>query len=208
MPKYTLCKVCGTKTTSKNNTCCKHSTTRGKYIRTESTNKNMSIATKGKNCWSKGRNRPEHSEFLKEWWNENPSFREEMSRRMSERMNNTTYLQKLSEALSGDKNPNWKGGISKKHYKSFYKKLKDEIRNRDDYMCMLCKISELELGYTLSIHHIDYNKENSIPENLISLCKKCNSLVNFGREEWKNYFGMSLKRLSRIEDRTDLFEEE
>jgi len=38
------------------------------------------------------------------------------------------------------------------------------------------------------IHHIDYNKLNCQSNNLICLCKKCNSKVNFNRDYWYAYF--------------------
>ena len=40
----------------------------------------------------------------------------------------------------------------------------------------------------IAIHHIDYNKKNNNPLNLISLCNFCNVSVNASREEWTNYF--------------------
>ena len=44
------------------------------------------------------------------------------------------------------------------------------------------------LGEALTVHHIDYDKENCKENNLITLCKQCNSRVNFNRKYWTNYF--------------------
>jgi hypothetical protein len=90
-------------------------------------------------------------------------------------------------------NPNWQGGISKLPYHfDFDEELKEKIRKRDNYECGLCHITEEEhiivVGRKLSIHHIDYNKENCDEKNLKSLCSQCNSRVNFNREYWKQYF--------------------
>ena len=47
-----------------------------------------------------------------------------------------------------------------------------KARNRDNYTCQRCGLSEEELGHELSVHHIRpfrESKDNSL-ENLISLC--------------------------------------
>jgi 5-methylcytosine-specific restriction endonuclease McrA len=41
---------------------------------------------------------------------------------------------------------------------------------------------------TPTVHHIDYDKKNSNPKNLITLCVSCNFKVNFERSYWENYF--------------------
>jgi len=82
-----------------------------------------------------------------------------------------------------DKNPNWRGGISKEPYSfSFSKKLKEKIKKRDGYKCKQCNNSLL-----LCIHHINYNKENCDENNLITLCRSCHSKTNFNRIYWENY---------------------
>lgn len=51
------------------------------------------------------------------------------------------------------------------------------------------KTSKMKNGRnTMVVHHIDYNKQNNNPENLITLCNRCNSKVNFNREYWTQYF--------------------
>ena len=89
----------------------------------------------------------------------------------------------------GEKAPNWKGGISFEPYTSeFDRQLKELVRNRDSYKCQLCGMPECENIEKLSIHHIDYNKENCLPDNLITLCKICNTKVNFNRDYWEEHF--------------------
>jgi 5-methylcytosine-specific restriction endonuclease McrA len=39
----------------------------------------------------------------------------------------------------------------------------------------------------LAIHHIDGNKQNCNPDNLITLCKSCHSRTNHGSTYWQNY---------------------
>lgn len=88
---------------------------------------------------------------------------------------------------NGNRNPNWKGGISREPYSfEFNTKLKEQIKQRDQYICMNpdCwgKTS------TLSVHHIDYDKKNCEELNLITLCMSCNSRANSGRNEWQRLY--------------------
>lgn len=88
-----------------------------------------------------------------------------------------------------EKHPSWLGGKSFEPYGvEFNNKLKEQIRKRDNYRCQECKYTQKTLGYKLPVHHIDYNKENNNPENLISLCRSCHSKTNFKREEWIKYY--------------------
>lgn len=86
-------------------------------------------------------------------------------------------------------NPAWLGGKSFEEYGGeFTEELKEEIRRRDNFICQECGFTQEGLGYTLSIHHIDYNKKNNNPNNLISLCRSCHQQTNFRREDWIDYF--------------------
>lgn len=108
--------------------------------------------------------------------------------------------QKMSNAKMGDKNPNygkwtgednpqWLGGISFLPYSpSFNQQRKDKVRVRDNFICQLCGVPELECNQRLSVHHIDYDKMNSRMDNLIALCNSCNLKVNTNREYWTEHF--------------------
>jgi hypothetical protein len=65
----------------------------------------------------------------------------------------------------------------------FNDKLKDRIKKRDKDQCQLCGAK-----WGLVVHHIDYNKENSSPLNLITLCLSCHAKTNFKRKWWVNIF--------------------
>ena len=100
-----------------------------------------------------------------------------------------------SEARKGDKNPNYIDGRSYEPYnKEWTKKLRDKMKKRDKYICQLCGMTEEKqsekdsLKRGLSVHHIDYDKKNCEEYNLITLCRKCNSFVNFNREDWIRFF--------------------
>lgn len=84
---------------------------------------------------------------------------------------------------NGKLSNHWKGGKSFEPYTTDWNiTLRRAIKERDHYTCQLCGIE----GNT--VHHIDYDKQNSNPENLITLCISCHSQTNKNREYWKKYF--------------------
>lgn len=99
----------------------------------------------------------------------------------------------------GEKNPNWKGGLSFDEYSlDFNEGLKRKIRNRDGNICHICfKSSE---DSVLMCHHIDYDKKNSgfcdkvedregiLNNNFITLCNSCHGKTNANRTAWERYF--------------------
>jgi len=91
----------------------------------------------------------------------------------------------------GPENNNWKGGKAKQKYsKEFNQQMKNYIKKRDGYKCARCEITDEEarkldmFNRGLQIHHIDYDRNNSLPDNLITLCKTCNSRANGHRNYW------------------------
>ncbi len=89
----------------------------------------------------------------------------------------------------GNKHPSWKGGKSIEHYdESFNNKFKRAIRKRDNQVCMLCFIHKEKLKKALGVHHINYDKLLSIPQNCISLCNSCHMKTNFNRKHWIKLF--------------------
>ncbi len=97
------------------------------------------------------------------------------------------------DAKKGSNNSNWQNGIGKLPYSfDFTLKLKDSIRKRDNYICQKCNITEEEhlivYGKVLSIHHIDYNKQNCKEDNLITLCISCNFRANYNRDYWQKFY--------------------
>ena len=112
----------------------------------------------------------------------NVDWKKKMSKRVKGK-NNPMY------GIDGKKSPNWQGGKSFEPYGlKFNERLKEQIRKRDNHRCQECLHSQKWLGYKLPIHHIDYNKQNNNPNNLISLCKNCHGKTNFEREDWIKYF--------------------
>lgn len=95
----------------------------------------------------------------------------------------------MSITMSGENHWNWQNGKSFEPYGlEFNDELREQIRQRDNYACQECDKKQDELGYKLNVHHIDYDKTNNKPENLISLCRSCHIKTNYSREDWTEYF--------------------
>jgi hypothetical protein len=90
-----------------------------------------------------------------------------------------------NSVLAGEANPNWKGGIACEPYAPIWvdKRFKAGIRERDSFTCQNpdCR-GEVT---TLTVHHIDYDKKNCEPTNLITLCVSCNARANYNRSFWQ-----------------------
>ena len=104
-------------------------------------------------------------------------------------------LKQMSIRMTGEKNPSWQGGKSFEPYTvDWNNSLRESIRKRDKHRCQECFRHQNELRtksnkpYKLMIHHIDYNKQNNNPKNLISLCRSCHSQTNFNRDDWVSYY--------------------
>ena len=84
-------------------------------------------------------------------------------------------------SIIGSKNCNWKGGIAKDLYcLDWTKDLKELVKVRDGYKCL--NPDCIGKDSMISVHHIDYNKKSCDPENLITVCRSCNSRANFDRK--------------------------
>jgi len=133
------------------------------------TQKNKTTFKKGQTAWNKGKKR---------YWNASGSFK------------------KGQNTL--EKHWNWQGGISFEPYPiDWTDDLKESIRKRDEYTCQLCGIYQNELNEKLHCHHIDYDKDNLDPKNLISLCRKCHTKTNWNRDYWIKYFKYAFQNQKR-----------
>jgi len=104
---------------------------------------------------------------------------------------------------TGERASNWKGGISFEPYCGKFNELKkEEVRNEYDRLCLNCGKDEKTNGRKMSVHHVDYDKEQGCKGkefNLIPLCIRCNSKVNFNRKYWEEHFKF-LVRLYKIKN--------
>jgi predicted RNA-binding Zn-ribbon protein involved in translation (DUF1610 family) len=103
----------------------------------------------------------------------------------------------------GKESPNWQNGISFEEYPiEFTDQLKESIRQRDNYECQNCGMTEEEHlivnGQVLHIHHIDYNKENCSLENLITTCQQCNLRANSNRDYWKEFYTNKIMEIIHV----------
>jgi transposase-like protein len=95
--------------------------------------------------------------------------------------------------VAGEKHPRYIDGRSFLPYPvEFNQHLKDKIRERDNYICQSCSMTEEEhltvFGTNLHVHHVDYNKFNCLEGNLITLCNNCNNRANFNKTYWLSFF--------------------
>ena len=97
------------------------------------------------------------------------------------------HKRNIGKAIQGAKHPNWQGGISFEPYPpEFNQSLKESIRKRDNKQCQNPDC----WGTTerIVIHHIDYNKQNCKPANLIAVCLSCNGRANKDRKSWAAFY--------------------
>jgi len=151
---------------------------------TKEMRRKLSIINKGKTISKEDRRKMSIAKEGKYFGEDNPFY----GKKHTEESRN-----KISKSHIGiqakEKHHNWQGGISFEPYGiEFNNQLKEFIRKRDNYKCQECGFNQKQLKRKLFIHHIDFNKNNNNPNNLISLCNSCHSQTNFNRESWINYF--------------------
>lgn len=97
-----------------------------------------------------------------------------------------------SETYNGEMSPTWKGGMSH-HYAGDFWRIRKIIRERDNYSCCRCKITEKEYGQQMSVHHIksyrDFEDKYEANEssNLVCLCETCHRFVHSNQNTNKEY---------------------
>jgi 5-methylcytosine-specific restriction endonuclease McrA len=85
---------------------------------------------------------------------------------------------------SRDRNKRWRGGVSPLRYgPGFTHRFKRLIRQRDNYTCQRCGITQAAHGRTLQVHHLDHNPLNNDPSNLVTACNKCNVWASNHRDD-------------------------
>lgn len=92
-------------------------------------------------------------------------------------------------------------------YSGDFKRLREIIRKRDNYICQSCGFTEEEhlivLGEVLSVHHIDYVKENLAETNLITTCRSCNTRANYNKGYWIEFYQNKIKSMGYQNGRSD-----
>ena len=95
---------------------------------------------------------------------------------------------------SGPLNSQWKGGKKSEPYCYSWKdsEFKSFIKERDSHRCQ--NPDCWKTFNNLSIHHIDYDKKNCHPDNLITVCVSCNSRANVDRRWHKSWYNAIMQR--------------
>ncbi len=167
-------------------------------VMTEETRRKLSVALKGRKVSEETRGKISRAMKGRSTWNKGIPRSEEAKRKMSE-----THMghevseetrEKISKAnkgrLAGPKNPNWIDGRSKLPYPpEWTTRFRRSIRERDGNYC---HYPGCDATKGLCIHHIDYDKMNCNPLNLITLCNTHNVKVNGNRDYWEEYFSKYL----------------
>lgn len=101
-----------------------------------------------------------------------------------------------SEKRCGSESHFWRGGKSFEEYPAKFNKIfKLKIKQRDSFTCQKCGTKEDELKWSLSIHHIDFDKNNINIKNLISLCRACHAETNYNRNKWINFYKKFMREI-------------
>ena len=167
--------------------------------KTEEHKEKLSLANKGKH----------HSEETKakiSIANSGENCSEETRRKRSfiqtgKHHNEETKL-KISLGNKGGKNGLWQGGISSIPYgPGDTEELKEQIRIRDNYSCQTCNKVWVEGEEKFATHHIDYNKNNHVFWNRVTMCRKCHGKTTINRQYWtellyKRNFENCIKRVA------------
>lgn len=127
-----------------------------------------------------------------------PEFRKMISERTKQGLKEKGYtsevISKLTKEgmkgldLSGPNSASWRGGLSYQGYCPVWndKELKEYIFERDNNEC---KNPECwKKSKRLVRHHIDYDKMNCNPANIILVCNSCNGRANKNRHYWKGVY--------------------
>jgi 5-methylcytosine-specific restriction endonuclease McrA len=163
---------------------------------TEKTKKKLSDANKGENHPNYGKHLSEETKKKISDANKGKHCSEETRKKLSDANKgkhcSEETKKKISDAnkgkLKGENNPNYKDGISLKKFKNAFgmepeewKKLAQEIRERDNFTCQYCG----KKGAT-DVHHIIPRriKIDNSPENLITLCRSCHIKIEHLTDEY------------------------
>jgi len=113
----------------------------------------------------------------------NPGYSECLKKRNL--LNNPMKRPEIIRKVSGPNSHFWRGGIAADPYCPLWldKEYKESIKERDEYRCQNCGKAE-----KLCVHHINYDKKDCRPINLITLCLSCNSKANYQREYWQKLY--------------------
>lgn len=89
----------------------------------------------------------------------------------------------LSQQRRGSLSPTWKGGTGSLPYgPEFTRWFKRVIHERDGYTCRRCGKTREQMK-VIQVHHLDHDKTNNDPENVVTSCGSCNVWASWHRDE-------------------------
>jgi hypothetical protein len=172
--------------TTINKWCCSDHFNKCEEVRQKNSNSNKGEKNHfyGKNHTEKSRKQICKSLIGKNSGNENPFYGKKHTKE--------TRL-KISISCTGKnllhENPNWKGGLSFEDYCMTWsdKEFRSFIKERDGHKCLnpMCSYKD---PFDICLHHINYNKKDCDPNNIITLCRSCNCSANYNREWHKSWY--------------------
>jgi len=145
----------------------------GRKVHTQEWKKKLSEEMKGKN---------------------NPFFGKKHSEKTKNNLKSSWEKAKRNGERIGENHPMWCGGISNEPYCDIWsdQEYKESIKERDGYICLNPECNKTST--ILCIHHIDYNKKQCYPRNLITICNSCNAKANFDREWHEAWYKAIIER--------------
>ena len=161
--------------------------TKATDIRLTQTGKSISKAKKGKTtAWNKGLTKNDHPGIMVHSKRMKKRHDEGLFDGKNNPFHGKSHSKEWSKAQSLRKGGTGIAGSNTEYGPEFTYKLKEQIRNRDNRICQECGLHEVDNsnGKKLEVHHIDFDKTNNDPENLISLCKGCHMATLSNKEYW------------------------
>lgn len=123
----------------------------------------------------------------------NPMYGKTHSKEVREKISNSRIVSGVAAMCN---NPNWRDGTSFRGYCPIFKdeEFRKHIFDRDGNICLnpTCRTKIIPKINPLNIHHIDYDKENCVFENLVLVCHSCNCKANFNRKWWTEWYRLIL----------------
>jgi len=159
------------------------------HIVSDETRKRISASCKGKsNYWLGAKHTEETKDKIRQI-RKGTTHSKETKEKISKANNGENHPM---YGRKGPLSPAWKGGISAEPYcfAWSFDEFKQMIKDRDNNMCQnpMCSHKSPKLV----IHHIDYDKKNCNPNNLITLCISCNLRANgskkITRNDWQKFY--------------------
>lgn len=86
--------------------------------------------------------------------------------------------------MTGEKNPNWQGGITTKEWGSNWIEQQKRARKRDNYTCQVCSFYSRHISVhhiKRRIHFLGHMEDANILSNLVCLCNKHHVPVEMGK---------------------------